>query len=50
MFTMRVVAVYLIVLVLLAISIAAGYIAADWPHWCRMMHGCQSGWPPSLSR
>ena len=31
---MRTLAVYLTLLLLLALSIGAGFIASDWPHWC----------------
>jgi len=43
---MRAVVVYLTLLVLLAISFGAGYIASDWPHWCAHAHWCAPGWLP----
>jgi hypothetical protein len=43
---MRTLAVYLTLLGLLAISLAAGYVAADWPQWCTRVHWCAPGWPP----
>jgi len=45
---MRAVAVYLTLLILLAISFGAGYIAADWPRWCSRAHWCAPDWPPRL--
>ena len=42
---MRVVRVYLTLLVLLLISAAAGYIAADWPSKCHAHHWCAAGFP-----
>jgi hypothetical protein len=42
---MRAVVVYLTLLLLLALSIAAGYIASDWPRWCAGRHWCDEGWP-----
>jgi protein-S-isoprenylcysteine O-methyltransferase Ste14 len=44
---MRSLAVYLTLLVLLAVSIAAGFIASDWPRWCRWLGWCAANWPPS---
>ena len=38
--SMRRVAVYLSVIGLLAVALAVGWIASDWPHWCRMLHWC----------
>jgi len=43
---MRVLAVYLTLLVLLAISSGIGIIASDWPRWCRWAHWCAANWPP----
>ena len=37
---MRSMAVYLTLLVLLIVSIGAGFIASDWPRWCRMLQWC----------
>jgi protein-S-isoprenylcysteine O-methyltransferase Ste14 len=44
---MRSLAVYLTLLVLLAVSIAVGFIASDWPRWCRWLGWCAANWPPS---
>jgi len=45
MTVMRAVVVYLTVLLLLALSLGAGIIASDWPHWCARWHLCAAGWP-----
>lgn len=45
MTVMRAVAVYLTLLLLLALSLGAGIIASDWPYWCARWHLCQDGWP-----
>jgi len=37
---MRRLAVVVSVVLLLALSLSAGWIAADWPHWCRMLGLC----------
>lgn len=42
---MRAVVVYLTLLLLLALSIGAGFIASDWPHWCARWHWCAPDWP-----
>jgi hypothetical protein len=42
---MRAVVVYLTLLLLLALSIGAGFIASDWPHWCARAHWCAQDWP-----
>jgi hypothetical protein len=42
---MRAVVVYLTLLLLLALSIGAGIIASDWPHWCARWHWCAQDWP-----
>jgi hypothetical protein len=42
---MRVLRVYLTLLILLAVSIGAGMIAADWPSWCHARHWCAAGFP-----
>jgi hypothetical protein len=42
---MRAVAVYLTLLVLLAISLGAGLLASGWPRWCAQWHLCGPGWP-----
>jgi hypothetical protein len=42
---MRAVVVYLTLLILLALSIGAGYVAADWPYWCVRWHWCAEDWP-----
>jgi hypothetical protein len=41
----RPVILYLVLLVLIAISFGAGYIASDWPHWCSAHHWCAADWP-----
>jgi hypothetical protein len=42
---MRLIAVYLTLLLLLLISVAAGLIASDWPRWCSRAHWCGRDWP-----
>jgi hypothetical protein len=42
---MRVFAVYLTLLVLLLVSVGAGFIASDWPRWCTRAHWCSGEWP-----
>jgi hypothetical protein len=42
---MRSLAVYLTLLVLITVSIGIGFIASDWPHWCRWAHWCGANWP-----
>jgi hypothetical protein len=37
---MRRLAVYLSVIGLVAVAVAVGWIASDWPHWCRVLHWC----------
>jgi hypothetical protein len=37
---MRRAAVYLSVIALLAVSLGIAWVAADWPHWCRLLHWC----------
>jgi len=41
---MRAVVVYLTLLLLLVLSLGAGIVASDWPHWCAEWHLCSSGW------
>jgi hypothetical protein len=41
---MRAVAVYLTLLLLLALSFGAGLAASDWPHWCSRLSWCAPGW------
>jgi hypothetical protein len=41
----RPVILYLVMLTLIAISLGAGYIASDWPHWCSALHWCAADWP-----
>jgi hypothetical protein len=43
---MRTLIVYLAVLTVLAVSIAIGFIASDWPRWCRIAQWCAANWPP----
>jgi hypothetical protein len=42
---MRALRVYLTLLIVLAASIGAGLIAADWPTWCHAHHWCAAGFP-----
>jgi len=42
---MRAVVVYLTLLLLLALSAAAGYLASDWPRVCAGRQWCAAGWP-----
>jgi hypothetical protein len=42
---MRLIAVYLTLLLLLLVSVAAGFIAADLPRWCSRAHWCGRDWP-----
>lgn len=42
---MRTLRVYLLLLLLLAFSLGAGFFAADWPTWCVRAHWCAPGWP-----
>jgi len=42
---MRQVRVYLTLLLLLAISAAAGIIASNWPYFCGAHHWCAAGFP-----
>jgi hypothetical protein len=37
---MRSIIVYLTLVVVLAVSIGVGFIASDWPRWCRMLQWC----------
>jgi hypothetical protein len=37
---MRRLAVYLIIASVVAFSVAAAWVASDWPHVCRMLHWC----------
>ena len=37
---MRRLAVYLTIALVVAVSVTAAWIAADWPHYCRMLHWC----------
>jgi hypothetical protein len=37
---MRRLAVILILIALLAVSLAVAWVACDWPHWCRWLHWC----------
>jgi hypothetical protein len=45
MHAMRSLAVYLTVLILLAVSVAAGCVASDWPNWCHRLQWCAADWP-----
>jgi hypothetical protein len=40
MLDMRALGVYVTVLILLAVALGAGVIAANWPGWCRAHHWC----------
>jgi hypothetical protein len=42
---MRALAVYLTLLLLVLVSLGAGYLASDWPSWCRRVHWCAPDWP-----
>ena len=42
---MRTVAVYLTLLLLVLVSLGAGFVASDWPRWCSREHWCAPGWP-----
>jgi hypothetical protein len=42
---MRAVVVYLTLLLLLALSLGAGFMASDWPRWCSRLSLCTPGWP-----
>jgi hypothetical protein len=42
---MRTFRIYLLLLLLLLVSLAAGFVAADWPTWCSRAHWCAPGWP-----
>jgi hypothetical protein len=42
---MRTIAVYLTLLGLLLLSVAVGFLAADFPSWCGREHLCRAGWP-----
>jgi hypothetical protein len=37
--------VYVAVVVVLVVSLAAGWVAADWPQWCRRLQWCVSSFP-----
>ncbi len=39
-YRMRRLAVYLSVIALVAVALAVGWIASDWPHWCRALNWC----------
>ena len=42
---MRTLAVYLVLVLLVLVSLAAGFFAADYPQWCRREHWCAADWP-----
>jgi hypothetical protein len=42
---MRRFAAYLSMIVVLAFSLAVGWIAADWPSWCRHLQWCGEHFP-----
>jgi len=42
---MRSLTVYLTLLLVLAISIGIGFVASDWPRWCRTVQWCAANWP-----
>ena len=42
---MRRVGAYLCMTAVLAVSLAAGWIAADWPAWCRRLQWCGEQFP-----
>jgi hypothetical protein len=37
--------VYIAVVVVLAVSLAIGWVAADWPQWCGRLQWCDSHFP-----
>jgi hypothetical protein len=37
---MRRLPVFLTLVALLALALTAGWIASDWPHWCRWLGWC----------
>jgi hypothetical protein len=37
--------VYIAVVMVLAVSIAAGWVAADWPYWCHHLQWCAPTFP-----
>jgi len=41
----RTLRVYLMLLLLLGVSLGAGFFAAEWPTVCTRAHWCASGWP-----
>jgi hypothetical protein len=43
---MRSLIVYCTVVLVLVISIGVGFIASDWPRWCRMAQWCAASWSP----
>jgi hypothetical protein len=45
MTVMRTMVVYLTLLLLLVLSLGAGIVASDWPHWCAEWHLCAPDWP-----
>jgi hypothetical protein len=44
---MRSLVVYLVLLLLFAVSIGIGVVASDWPGWCRWLNWCSANWPPA---
>jgi hypothetical protein len=42
---MRIVFVYVTLLILVLVSLGAGFFASDWPRWCSRAHWCAPGWP-----
>jgi hypothetical protein len=47
---MRRLAVYLTLVVLLAVSLAAGYIASEWPRYCHRLGWCSDRFAPQARR
>jgi hypothetical protein len=37
--------VYVAVAAVLAVSLAAGWVAADWPDWCKRLQWCAQNFP-----
>ena len=39
---MRTLVVYLTLVILLLLSVGAGFVASDWPNWCSRAHWCRA--------
>jgi hypothetical protein len=42
---MRRIGVYAALIAVVAVSVAAGVIASDWPHWCARLAWCGPDFP-----